>query len=202
MTFRTSPNTDRGRRWRAVDEITGKPTPFVVDGRRTSAARHDTTMAHRACGRSTRPTTTCAFIRHQDDNGIQPSTIGAALPGGTSLTISGFGAPTSTPASWFHLTAEGGGFTVLGGSPTQNSISLSASGIKKGSVSSTGLRWRPAAATTARLANDRTITGYYGAYLLDPDANTIEAVFHDRTLTSTIATNQTATTIELVNHNR
>ena len=37
---------------------------------------------------------------------------------------------------------------------------------------------RPAAATTAGRANGRYHPGYYAAFLLDPDGNNIEAVYH------------------------
>ena len=48
------------------------------------------------------------------------------------------------------------------------------------SRSSTGSRSRPGIATTGRPGERKYHKGYYAAFVLDPDGNNVEAVFHDR----------------------
>jgi catechol 2,3-dioxygenase-like lactoylglutathione lyase family enzyme len=80
-----------------------------------------------------------------------------------------------------HLVAEGASFALLAGTPTKNLHLAVGVGDKEavGAFHRAGLDagGRDHGAPGER---PRYHAGYYSAYLLDPDGNNIEAVFHDR----------------------
>lgn len=150
-----------------------------------------------------------AFIRDQDDNSIE-AVHHRNSPAGRnvidhlwirvadldaskrfySAIAPALGLEVGDRDERLHLTADGGGFTVLAGPPTQN-LHLAIGVADQESVREFHRTGLDAGGHDNGAPGERPHyhTGYYGAYLLDPDGNNVEAVFHDRTLTSTNATN-------------
>jgi catechol 2,3-dioxygenase-like lactoylglutathione lyase family enzyme len=88
-----------------------------------------------------------------------------------------------------QLIAETGTFTLLAGPPTQN-LHLAIGVGDQQTVRDFHHAGLMAGGQDNGAPGERPQyhPGYYGAYLLDPDSNNIEAVFHDRTVTSMKAT--------------
>jgi catechol 2,3-dioxygenase-like lactoylglutathione lyase family enzyme len=141
-----------------------------------------------------------AFIRDQDDNSIeavhhQTATARAGLIDHLWIRVADLDAtkrfyaaiaPTlglevGDRGDRLHLRADSGGFTLLPGPPTQNLHLAIGVGNQEAvhDFHRTGLR---AGGRDNGAPGERPHyhPGYYGAYVLDPDSNNIEAVFHDR----------------------
>ena len=109
---------------------------------------------------------------------LRPSREQAVLRAG-SRRPSGCGAATS--GDRFQLIADGGTVSFLAGVPTENLhlafgvdtaehvLDFHGFGLHAGGRDNGAPGERP-----------EYHPGYYGAYLLDPDSNNVEAVFHDR----------------------
>jgi catechol 2,3-dioxygenase-like lactoylglutathione lyase family enzyme len=90
----------------------------------------------------------------------------------------------------FHVASERGSFALVQEAPASENIHLAFSAPDRATVDAFHAAALEAGFRDNGAPGERPEyhPGYYGAYLLDPDGNNVEAVFHDRTMQSTSAT--------------
>jgi catechol 2,3-dioxygenase-like lactoylglutathione lyase family enzyme len=90
----------------------------------------------------------------------------------------------------FHLASDRGSVALVQEAPASENIHLAFSAPDRATVDAFHAAALEAGFRDNGAPGERPEyhPGYYGAYLLDPDGNNVEAVFHDRTMTSMSAT--------------